>query len=68
MLGNKASIIVVIILLIKKTGEFDILNDISGHLVLVQLVDTSGNVNHAVNIIGFWIYYSTNKIALTFMK
>ena len=40
----------------KKSGEFDTLNDISDHVTLVQLIDTSSNVNHAIIIIGCWIY------------
>ena len=55
MLGNKASIIVVIILLIKKTGEFDILNDIIDRVELVKLIDTAVNVNHAISIAGCWM-------------
>ena len=40
----------------KKTVEFDTLNDIRDHVVLVQLIDTAVNVNNAVSIIGRWIY------------
>ena len=49
---------------LKKTGEFDIMNDISEHVTPVQLVDTAGNVNHVVSIIACWIYDSNYKIAL----
>ena len=42
----------------KKRGQFDILNDISEHLTLVQIMDTTGNVNHAFSITGCWIYDS----------
>ena len=52
----------------QKTGEFDILYDIRDHVTLVQLVYTSGNVNHAVSIIGCWIYDSNYKIELPLIK
>ena len=34
-----------------KRGEFYILNDISDHVTLAQLIDTDGNVNHVVSIL-----------------
>ena len=43
-------------------------NDISDHVTLVQLIDTSGNFNHAVIIIGCWIYDSNYKRALPSIK
>ena len=52
----------------KKKGEFDTFNVIRDHLTLVQLIDTDGNVNHAVSITECWIYYSSYKIALPLMK
>ena len=42
-----------------KTGEFDILNDISDHVMLFHMIDTAGNVNHAVSIICNW-YHTSN--------
>ena len=36
--------------------------------MLVQLIDTDGNVNHDVRIIGFWIYDSNYKRALPSIK
>ena len=33
---------------------FDILNDISENVTLVQLMDSLGNVNHAIIIVGHW--------------
>ena len=44
-----------------KTGEFGILNYISDHVTLVQLIGTAANVNCAVTIIGFWIYDYNKK-------
>ena len=52
----------------KKTGEYYIFNDISDHVTLVQLVETSVNVNHAVSITGCWIYGSNYKISLPLIK
>ena len=43
-------------------------NDISDHVALVQLMDNSGNMNHAVSITGHRMYYSNYIIALTLMK
>ena len=44
------------------------LNDISDHVILVQLVETSGNVNQAVGITVCWIYDSNYKISLPLIK
>ena len=45
----------------KKTGTFDILNNISEYLTLVQLMDSLDNVNHAVSVVGEWVFYSSYK-------
>ena len=42
----------------KTRGEFYIINNISDYITLVQLIKTTGNVNHAVSINVYWIYYS----------
>ena len=42
----------------KKNDAFDILNDISENVTLVQLMDSLGNVNHAISIVGHWIFDS----------
>ena len=36
----------------KKNDAFDILNDISENVTLVQLMDSLGNVNHAISKVG----------------
>ena len=36
----------------KQKGTFDALNDISDNVTLFQLMDSIGNVNHAVSIFG----------------
>ena len=48
----------------KKNYAFDILNDISEDVTLVQLMDSLGNVNHAISIVGHWIFDSNYKKAL----
>ena len=48
----------------KKDDAFDILNGISENVTLLQLMDSLGNVNHAINIVGNWIFDSNNKKAL----
>ena len=40
----------------KQKGYFDILNDISEHVTLVQLMDSLGNVNHTISVVGYWIF------------
>ena len=49
---------------IRKNGQFDILCDISEKFTLVQLMDSVGNVNHAVSLVGYWIFESNNKKSL----
>ena len=42
----------------KKKGEYKILEDISANVTLVQLMDSLGNVNHAISFVGNWIFDS----------
>ena len=50
----------------KKNDAFDILNDISEDVTLVQLMDSLGNVNHAISIVGHCIFdYNYEKAILT---
>ena len=37
----------------KKNNYFDILNEISEDVTLVQLMNSLGNVNHAISVIGY---------------
>ena len=39
-----------------KKGCFQYKNDISENVTLVQLTDTLENLNHAINIVGYWIF------------
>ena len=48
----------------KKKGGFDILNGISENVTLVQLMETLGNVNNAISIVGHWIFDSNYKKAI----
>ena len=45
----------------KKNGYYDILDDISEHVTLVQVMDSLGNVNHAISVIEYWIFDSNYK-------
>ena len=42
----------------KGKGSFNILNDISEHVTLVQLMDSLGNLNHAISAVGCCIFDS----------
>ena len=48
----------------KKKGSYGILTDISENFTLVQLMDYLGNVNHAISVLGYWIFESNYKRAL----
>ena len=39
-------------------GQFNILRDISENVDLAQLMESVGNVNHAVRIVRYWIFGS----------
>ena len=43
----------------KLNDALDILNDISENLTLVQLMDSLGNLNRAISILGHWIFDPT---------
>ena len=45
-------------------GDFDILNDISENVTLLQLMDTLGNMNHSISIVGYWIFDSDYEKSL----
>ena len=47
-----------------KNDAFDILNDISENVTLVQLMDSLGNVNLSIIIVGHWIFDYNYKKAL----
>ena len=45
----------------KKNDDFFVLNDISEDVTLVQLMYSLGNMNHAISVVGYWIFDSNNK-------
>ena len=52
----------------KKMGEYKILEDISANVTLIQLMDSLGNVNHAISVVGSWIFDSDYERALVLNK
>ena len=42
----------------KKMGDYEMLQNISANVTLVQLMDSLGNVNHAISVVGSWIFDS----------
>ena len=48
----------------KKKGSYNVLTEISKHVTLFQLMDSLENTNHAISVIGYWIFDSNNKITL----
>ena len=48
----------------KKNYAFDILNEISEDVTLVQLMGSLGNLNHDISILGHWIFDSNYEKAL----
>ena len=42
----------------RKKGEYDILKNIFANVTLVQLMDSLGNGNHAISVVGSWIFDS----------
>ena len=49
---------------INKKGEYEILKNISANVILVQLMYLLGNVNHAISVVGSWIFDSNYEKAL----
>ena len=48
----------------KQTGSYKNFKDISENVTLVQLMDSLGNVNHAISVVGYWIFDSNYEIPL----
>ena len=48
----------------KKMREYKILEGISENFTLVQLMDSLGNVNRAISVVGNWIFESNYEKAL----
>ena len=47
-----------------KMHEYKILEDISANVTLVQLMDSLGNLNHAISVVGNWIFDSNYEKSL----
>ena len=45
-------------------GYFYILTDINEYVTLVKLLDYLGNVNHAISVVGYWIFDSNYEKSL----
>ena len=41
----------------KTKGSFAFIHDISENVTLVHLMESVGNINHTVSIVGYWIFY-----------
>ena len=52
----------------KKMGDYKILEDIRENVTLVQLMDSLVNVNHAINVVGSWIFDLNYERALVLNK
>ena len=48
----------------KNMGSYDILTDISEHVMLAQLIDHLGNVHHAISAVRYWIFDSNYEKVL----
>ena len=49
-------------------GDYKILEDISANVTLVQLMDSLVNVNHAISVVGSWVFGSNYERALVLNK
>ena len=49
-------------------GEYEILENTSANVTLVQLMDSLGNVNHAISVVGSWVSDSKYERALVLNK
>ena len=52
----------------KKMGDYKNLEDISANFSLVQLMDSIWNVNHAISVVGSWIFDSNYEITIVLNK
>ena len=44
-----------------KMDDFDIIRNISEYVTLIQLMESLVNMNHAISIVGYWIFDSNNE-------
>ena len=52
----------------KNKGDYKILEDLRANITLVQLIDTLWIVNHAISVVGSWIFDSDYERALVLNK
>ena len=52
----------------KNNDAFGIINDISEYVTLVQYMDSLGNVNRAISIVGHWIFDSNYEKSLCLIQ
>ena len=52
----------------KKMGDYNILEDISANVILVQLMDSLRNVNYAISVVVSWIFDSICERALVLIR
>ena len=52
----------------KKKGSYDIMKDIPEHVTLVQFMDYLGKLNHAISVLGYWIFDSNHKREIVLNK
>ena len=45
-------------------GEYNVFEDISANITLVQLMDSLVNVNHHISVVGNWIFDSNYEKAI----
>ena len=48
----------------KKKGSYNMMKYINENVTLVQLMDSLGNVNRDISVVGYWIFDSNYKKAL----
>ena len=48
----------------KKMGDYNLFEEISANITLVQLMDSLGNVNNSISVVGSWIFDSNYERAL----
>ena len=47
-------------------GSYDIMTDIIEHITLVQLMYYLVNMNHAISVVGYWIFDPNYEKSLVF--
>ena len=45
-------------------GSYDIMTYMGENITLFKLMDSLGNIDHAISVVGYWIFDSNYKISL----